>query len=170
MAASWPAGTPPRSPAGTPPGCWPGPTAPAARPGWPRPYAEFIVGNPLFLGGKLLRTQLGDGYVDSLFRLWGGRVRPEADRCCYWFEKARAQSEACKARRAGLLAMQGIRGGANRGTLARIKRTGDIFFAVSDREWALKGANVHISMVGFDDGTEAARVLGGRPVGTINAN
>ena len=34
-------------------------------PEWPE--AEFIVGNPPFLGGKLLRTNLGDGYVDALF-------------------------------------------------------------------------------------------------------
>jgi type II restriction/modification system DNA methylase subunit YeeA len=139
-----------------------------AEPAWPE--AEFVVGNPPFLGGKLLRTHLGDGYVEALFRLWGERVRPEADLCCYWFEKARAQVEAGKTRRAGLLATQGIRGGASRETLARIKRTGDIFFAVSDRDWVLDGANVHISMVGFDDGTEAARTLDGAPVATVNAN
>jgi hypothetical protein len=132
--------------------------------------AEFIVGNPPFLGGKLLRTHLGDTYVDGLFRVWGERVRPEADVCCYWFEKARAMIEAGKTRRAGLLATQGIRGGASRETLARIKQTGDIFFAVSDRDWILDGANVHISMVGFDDGTEARRTLDGRAVTTINPN
>src|SRR5207248_1867633 len=32
------------------------------------------------------------------------------------------------------------------------------------------GANVHISMIGFDSGTEAERTLDGRPVSTINAN
>src|SRR5206468_6473133 len=121
-------------------------------PDWPP--AEFIVGNPPFLGGKLLRTNLGDAYVDALFRLWGDRVRPEADLCCYWFEKARAMIEAGKTQRAGLLATQGIRGGANRATLERIKRTGDIFFAISDRHWVLDGASVHISIVGFDDGTD----------------
>ena len=34
----------------------------------------------------------------------------------------------------------------------RIKKSGDIFFAESDREWILAGANVHVSMIGFDDG------------------
>ncbi|MGA2620266.1 MAG: DNA methyltransferase [Thermoguttaceae bacterium] len=137
-------------------------------PEWPE--AEFIVGNPPFLGGKLLRTNLGDGYVDAMFRLWGERVPREADLCCYWFEKGRRQIETGKARRTGLLATQGIRGGANRKVLARIKTTGDIFFAESDRDWILDGATVHVSMVGFDNGSRTDRVLDGKPVASIHAN
>ena len=72
--------------------------------------------------------------------------------------------------RAGLLATQGIRGGANRAVLKRIKETGGIFFAVSDREWILAGANVHVSMVGFDDGSESDGILDGVNVTSINAN
>ncbi len=72
--------------------------------------------------------------------------------------------------RAGLLATQGIRGGANRRVLERIKNSGDIFFAESDRDWILDGANVHVSMVGFDAGKEISHVLDGRAVATINAN
>jgi hypothetical protein len=98
------------------------------------------------------------------------RLPGQSDLCCYWFEKARQQIEDGKCRRAGLLATQGIRGGANREVLKRIKASGDIFFAVSDREWILDGANVHVSMVGFDDGTEAVRVLDGGDVSVINAN
>lgn len=137
-------------------------------PEWPA--AEFIVGNPPFLGGKKLRAELGDDYVNRLFRLWEGQVRAEADLCCYWFEKARALIEAGKCRRAGLLATQGIRGGANRETLKRIKETGDIFFAESDRDWVLDGAAVHVSMVGFDDGAETQRLLDGKPVGQIHGD
>ncbi len=47
-----------------------------------------------FLGGKLLRTNLGDAYVDGLFRLYHGRVAAEADLVCYLHEKARAIFEA----------------------------------------------------------------------------
>ena len=72
-----------------------------------------------------------------------------------------------KCKRAGLLATQGIRGGANREVLKRIKETGDIFFAESDRDWVLDGANVHVSMVGFDDGAEdVTRRLNGKTVAT----
>jgi len=42
--------------------------------------------------------------------------------------------------------------------------------AWSDRDWILDGANVHVSMVGFDDGTDEHRTLDGNPVSTINAN
>ena len=107
-------------------------------PQWPA--AEFIVGNPPFLGGKLLRTELGDGYVDALFEQYDGKVPAEADLVCYWFDKARRAIESRKVSRAGLLATQGIRGGANRRVLQRIKETGDIFVARSDHPWVLEGA------------------------------
>ena len=87
-------------------------------------------------------------------RFYEGRIPGQSDLCCYWFEVARQQIEDGKCKRAGLLATQGIRGGANREVLKRIKESGDIFFAESDRPWILDGANVHVSMVGFDDGIE----------------
>ncbi len=78
--------------------------------------------------------------------------------------------EAGRAKRVGLLATQGIRGGANRRVLERIKETGDIFLAWSDEPWVLDGADVHISFVGYDDGSETERTLDGQPVAAINAN
>ena len=137
-------------------------------PEWPR--VDFIVGNPPFLGGKMLRRELGDAYLDALFSLWNGRVPHEADLCCYWFEKARAHLAAGGCLRAGLLATQGIRGGANREVLTRIQETCNIFWAVSDKDWVLDGANVHISMVAFDTGEDASRTLDGNAVATINPN
>jgi type II restriction/modification system DNA methylase subunit YeeA len=137
-------------------------------PKWPA--TDFIVGNPPFLGGKLLRANLGEEYVDAIFKVWNGRVSRDADLCCYWFEKARAQIEAGRCERACLLATQGIRGGENRKVVERIKQTGDIYFAVSDRDWILDGANVHVSMIGFDSGDEKGRWLDGRCVAEIHAN
>jgi type II restriction/modification system DNA methylase subunit YeeA len=137
-------------------------------PEWPK--VDFIVGNPPFLGGKFLRRELGDAYVDQLFALWNSRVPAEADLCCYWFEKARAHIQRGRCWRAGLLATQGIRGGANREVLKKIQESGGIFWAISDKDWILEGANVHVSLIGFDDGTEKTRVLDGQPVPTINAN
>ena len=137
-------------------------------PEWPE--AEFIVGNPPFLGGKLLRTNLGDEYVDQMFRVWERRVPREADLCCYWFEKARAHIQGSRCGRAGLLATQGIRGGANRKVVQRIKESGDIFFAESDRDWVLAGATVHVSMIGFDNGAEKQRLLDGKPAKQIHSN
>jgi type II restriction/modification system DNA methylase subunit YeeA len=137
-------------------------------PEWPE--AEFIVGNPPFLGGGIIRRQLGDHHVKNLFALYDGRIPNFSDLCCYWFEKARAQIVAGKCKRAGLLATQGVRGGANREVINRIKESGSIFFAISDRDWVLDGANVHVSMVGFDAGSEQGRCLDGKLVTTINAN
>jgi hypothetical protein len=135
-------------------------------PEWPR--VDFIVGNPPFLGGNRIRKELGDAYVENLFALYAGRVPAFADLCCYWFEKARAHIAAGGCRRAGLLATQGIRGGANREVLKRIKETGDIFWAVADRDWIQDGASVHVSLAAFDGGEETARTLDGRAVATIN--
>ena len=137
-------------------------------PEWPR--VDYIIGNPPFLGNRIMPKELGQNYVATLFAAYGKRLEGKPDLCCYWFEKARAHIEEGKCRRAGLLATQGIRGGTNRNVLKRIKDTGDIFWAESDRAWVLDGANVHVSMVGFDDGTEKERVLDGKPVSRINAN
>ena len=134
------------------------------------PACDVIVGNPPFLGDKFMRGELGGDYVEQLRKIFGKRIPGQSDLCCYWFEKARQQIEDGNCKRAGLLATQGIRGGANREVLKRIKETGDIFFAESDRKWILAGANVHVSMVGFDDGAEKERTLDTRGVVTINAN
>ena len=137
-------------------------------PEWPE--AEFIIGNPPFLGNKLLRTHLGDNYVDLIFSKYSGRVPGGADIVCYWFEKARSMIAEGHTKRSGLLGTQGIRGGANRRTLQRIKESGDIFLAWSDHPWVLDGAAVHVSIVGFDDGFEAHRELDGEAVESIYAN
>jgi len=134
------------------------------------PEATVILGNPPFLGDKVMRGELGDEYVDELRAIFDGRLPGQADFCCYWFEKARAQIELKKTERVGLVATQNIRGGASRAVLDRIKASGDIFFAISDRNWVLSGAMVHIAMVGFDVGLEKERVLDGVSVDRINSN
>ncbi|MET8229070.1 DNA methyltransferase [Micromonospora sp. NPDC005298] len=137
-------------------------------PTWPT--VDVIVGNPPFVGGKLLRTYLGNDYVDTLFKMYKGRVPAEADLVCYWHEKARAMIADGVVSRAGLLATQGIRGGANRRVLQKIRETGDIFMAWSDEPWVVEGAHVHVSIVGFDNGSETKRFLDGRAVPFINAD
>ena len=53
---------------------------------------------------------------------------------------------------------------SGRRVLERIKASGDIFLAWSDEPWVLDGANVHISFVGFDDGSRD-RADARRPTG-----
>ncbi|MGH9589268.1 MAG: class I SAM-dependent DNA methyltransferase [Terracidiphilus sp.] len=137
-------------------------------PAWPK--ADFIVSNPPFLGGKLLRRNLGDAYVDALLKLYRDRVPAEADLVTYWFEKSREMVERKQARAVGLVATQAIRGGANREVLKRIAETGNIFMAWSDRDWVNEGAAVHISIVGFDGGEQPEHVLDGVSVESINSD
>ena len=150
-------------------------------PEWPA--VVVIVGNPPFLGGKRLRAELGDDYVEALFALYNDRVPHECDLVCYWFEKARAMIEQGQVKRVGLLATQSIRAGANRKILERIKSSGDVFYAQADRPWIQDDAAVRVSMVGFDNGSETVRLLNeskddsseialanARLVSSINAN
>jgi type II restriction/modification system DNA methylase subunit YeeA len=134
------------------------------------PEADFIVGNPPFLGDKRMRAELGDEYVSELRALYAERVPGGADLVTYWFERARAQIEAGKGRRAGLLATNSIRMVGNRPVLERIKSSGGIFMAWSDRAWILDGAAVRVSMVGFDDGSQGGAVLDGEAVESIHAD
>jgi MmeI, DNA-methyltransferase domain/MmeI, helicase spacer domain/MmeI, N-terminal domain/MmeI, target recognition domain len=134
------------------------------------PAAEFIVGNPPFLGNRLLRRVLGDEYAGALWSVFEDRLPHSSDFVSYWHEKARAQIANGNAKRAGLLATQGIRGQASRRVLERMNESGAIFFARSDDPWVLAGAAVHISFVGQDDGSERERQLDGRTVEAINGN
>ena len=137
-------------------------------PEWPE--AEFMVGNPPFLGGKLMRRGLGDEYVDTMFPILGRARSTRGRPLLLLVREGAAPNRDRQMPCAGLLATQGIRGGANRKVLERIKATGEIFFAQSDRDWILDGANVHVSMVGFDNGGESTRVLDGAGVTEIYPN
>ncbi len=134
------------------------------------PAADAIVGNPPFLGGSKLLRALGEGATARLRQTYQGRVPGGADLVCYWFEKARARIETGQTERAGLVATNSIRGGANRKVLERIRETTTIFHAWSDEPWINEGAAVRVSLVGFGrDAGEEAR-LDGEPVAKIHAD
>ena len=116
-------------------------------PEWPA--ADVVIGNPPFLGGKLLITHLGEDYVSRMFSTYAGRVPAEADLVCYWFEKAGRQIASGKAARVGLVATNSIRGGANRRALRVATDSRRIFEAWSDEPWVIDGAAVRVSLVCF---------------------
>lgn len=135
------------------------------------PEAEFIVGNPPFLGNKFMLRNLGDGYVGRLRKLFDARLSDGVDLVCYWFEKARDALVAGRTSRIGLVATNSIRGGPNRRALARIIEAGRIFIAFSDTEWESGGAAVRVSLVGFGaKGIEDPATLDGRAVDEIHAD
>ena len=132
------------------------------------PSVDAIIGNPPFLGGSKMRSELGDDYTEVLRNVYEGRVPGGADLVTYWFEKARAQIEAGKCQRAGLVATNSIRGGSNQQVLARICDTTKIFNAWSDEEWINEGAAVRVSLVCF--GNIEGAILDGNTVESIHAD
>ncbi|MBM6596615.1 DNA methyltransferase [Microvirga pudoricolor] len=57
----------------------------ARRPVWPE--AEFIVGNPPFIGGKDIRARLGDAYTEALWTTHK-HMNDSADFVMYWWDRA----------------------------------------------------------------------------------
>lgn len=55
------------------------------RPKWPE--AEFIVGNPPFIGGKDIRARLGDEYTEALWAAHS-EMNDSADFVMYWWDHA----------------------------------------------------------------------------------
>ena len=68
---------------------------------WPK--ADFIIGNPPFIGGKDLRQELGDGYTEALWAVYGKRVPNSADFVMYWWHKAAERVRTGKSRRFGFI-------------------------------------------------------------------
>ena len=142
-----------------------------SEPGWPD--ADVVIGNPPFLGGKLLIGGLGEDYVSRLFAAWKGRVPAEADLVCYWFVKAGEQVGAGKAECVGLVATNSIRGGANRRALQAAIDGRPMFDAWSDEPWVIDGAAVRVSLVcfaGSDDEYRPENRLDGEFVDEINSD
>lgn len=134
---------------------------------WPK--AEFIVGNPPFLGGSKLLRELGEDYTRTLRRIYQGRVPGGADLVCYWFNKALAGAKARTTEYVGLVATQSIRKGVSRSVLEQILEENKIFKAWSDEPWVNEGAAVRVSLICFGK-TNSEINLDGQIVETINAD
>jgi type II restriction/modification system DNA methylase subunit YeeA len=135
------------------------------------PDCDVIVGNPPFIGNKRLRSELGDEYAKAVFETYGNRLPATSDFCCYWFEKARELVADGKCKRVGLVATTGSTQISSRRAFERIKESGKIFFAISDRDWFDAGISIRICMVGFGNAdTTDQPTLDGKEVATINAD
>ncbi|MET3604808.1 hypothetical protein ABIC99_002632 [Sphaerotilus sulfidivorans] len=112
------------------------------------PQAEFIVGNPPYIGARTIRQALGDGYLKAL-RGVTPTVPDNADFVMYWWDKAAAlvQSGAC--RQFGFITTNSLRQSFNQAVLSA--RLGDdmaLTFAIPDHPWVdgADGAAVRIAM------------------------
>lgn len=114
------------------------------------PEADYIVGNPPFVGTKRMRAALGDGYVDALRSTW--RELPEsADLVMYWWHVAAELTRHKKVRQFGFIATNSLSQSFNRRVVEAqlgAKPPVSIVFAVPDHPWvdSHDGAAVRISM------------------------
>ena len=142
-----------------------------SEPSWPD--ADVVIGNPPFLGGNRLISSLGEDYVSQMFAIYADRVPGTADLVCYWFERAGRQIGCGKTERAGLVATNSIRGGANRRSLRAATDNCRIFEAWSDEPWVIDGAAVRVSLVCFSHAANRSLEpprLDGVTVDTIHAD
>jgi SAM-dependent methyltransferase len=119
----------------------------------PWPAADVVVGNPPFLGAKLLKPNFGTDYVKRLRKAYP-EVPGMADFCVYWFRRAESLLPACTekdplAGRGGLVGTQNIRNNASRvGGLDAICASGTVIEAVDNQPWSGE-ANVHVSIANW---------------------
>ncbi|HWL95128.1 MAG TPA: DNA methyltransferase [Phycisphaerae bacterium] len=152
---------------------WPidGSTPPDYEPKKPRRHTEWpatdvIIGNPPFVGAKLLKPWRGADYVNAVRRAYP-EVPGMADYCVYWFRRAHDHLPACTAAdpvagRAGLVGTQNIRNNQSRvGGLDHIVKSGVIVEAVENQPWSGE-ANVHVSIVNWVKTSEPPTEVGGR--------
>lgn len=133
------------------------------------PVAEVVVGNPPFLGNKKMISELGEDYTRDLRAAWP-HVPGGVDLVCYWFAAAWDRMVAGRTERAGLVATNSIRGGANRDVLKPIAEHGHIFDAWDDEEWTVDGAAVRVSLVCFSVSKANRLLLNGEEVSCVFAD
>lgn len=136
----------------------------AGQASWPE--VDFVVGNPPFLGGKLIRGAIGEEYADALQSTYP--IPNFSDLCCYWFALVELEFDKSLSRM-GLLATQGIRGSANRVALERLIRKAQLFDVWADKKWSLEGAAVNVSIICAAASSDELR-LNGIQVPSINAD
>ncbi|MCB8785626.1 DNA methyltransferase [Planktothrix agardhii] len=127
--------------------------------------ADAIIGNPPFLGGKHIRLNLGDDYVDRIFE----KYPKDVDFCSYWFRLAHDNID--NNGRVGLVATNSISQGKSRKvSLDYInENNGYIHEAISTQEWSGEAA-VHVSIINWCKIKPDAYFLDHKPVNFINSS
>jgi hypothetical protein len=82
------------------------------------PAADFIVGNPPFIGNKRMRDALGDGYVQALRSVWTD-MPESADFVMYWWQRAADCVRYGLSRRFGLITTNSLTQTFNRRVVER---------------------------------------------------
>ena len=117
---------------------------------WPK--ADYIVGNPPFIGASRMREALGGGYVESLRKAWKGDVPESSDFVMFWWRKAAELVRDGKANRFGFITTNSIHQTFNRRVIepfvAAGKKPLHLAYAIPDHPWidSADGAAVRIAM------------------------
>ena len=112
------------------------------------PAADYIVGNPPFIGAATLRAALGDGYVEALRSTWS-EVPESADYVMYWWQHAAALVNAGAVQRFGFITTNSLKQTFNRRLVQQALDGGlHLAFAIPDHPWvdSADGAAVRIAM------------------------
>ncbi|MFZ7096092.1 class I SAM-dependent DNA methyltransferase [Luteimonas dalianensis] len=127
------------------------------------PEADFVVGNPPFIGASSMRSALGDGYVDALRGAWP-EVPESADFVMYWWHHAAALTSRGAVERFGFITTNSIKQTFNRRVVERHlsdpKQPLSLAFAIPDHPWVdtADGAAVRIAMTVGVPGNKTGRV------------
>ncbi len=100
------------------------------------PEAEFIVGNPPYVGNKRMRGALGDGYVDALRSAYRDRF-DGTDLVMHWWWKAACRVASAETERAGLITTNSISQSENRGIVDEVLQDAraSIMWSIADHPW-----------------------------------
>ena len=114
------------------------------------PPADYIVGNPPFIGAASMRQALGDGYTEALRAAWP-EVPESADFVMYWWHHAAGLTRQGKARRFGFITTNSLKQTFNRRVLEHHLNAQPplaLAWAIPDHPWvdASSGAAVRIAM------------------------
>jgi type I restriction-modification system DNA methylase subunit len=113
---------------------------------WPK--ADFIVGNPPFIGASTMRQALGDGYVEAVRGTYA-ELPESIDFVMYWWHLAAEKVRAGAVRRFGFITTNSLRQTFNRRVLSPHLEAGlGLAFAIPDHPWvdSSDGAAVRIAM------------------------
>ncbi|MBL0178574.1 MAG: class I SAM-dependent DNA methyltransferase [Gemmatimonadetes bacterium] len=112
------------------------------------PEADFIVGNPPYLGQARQRQALGDGYVEAL-RACYPNLPNTADLVTYWWYRAAESVADSTCFRAGLITTKSITQGQNRSVISAAAVSGaSTVWAIPNHPWVdeADGAAVRVAM------------------------
>jgi hypothetical protein len=128
------------------------------------PDADFVVGNPPFIGASNIRRALGEGYAAALWSAWP-EMHESADFVMYWWNHAATLAQQRAVRRFGFITTNSIRQTFNRrvleSSLSDTKQPLSLVYAVPDHPWvdSVDGAAVRIAMTVGAAGQNAGQLF-----------